>query len=160
MKQAITVLSIIAIAIAVVSFLIGIGSLALSWEFSCELYAAGDAKVIAAGPIVPAKTMAYAIGVLAIAIVLVIFTRASKSIAVEIISIIVLVVTIPVLSGLLYSLQSVLLGQTVGAAGLLALTVATTSIASANGIMAVAEALCLVVCGMSIAQKKLSAVSE
>ena len=160
MKKAITILSIIAIAIAVIALLIGIGSLTLFWESSCELYAAGYASVIAAGPIVPANTMAYAIGVLAIAIVLVIFTRASKSIAVEIISIIVLVVTIPVLSGLLYSLQSVLLGQTVGAAGLLALTVATTSIASANGIMAVAEALCLVVCGMSIAQKKLSAVSE
>ena len=159
MKKAITVLSIIAIAIAVVSFLIGIGSLALSWESSCELYAAGDAGVIDAGPIIPAGNATYMIGCLLVAILVCIFTQSSKSIAIEIISIIILVATIPFLSSLLYGLQTTLIGQLLGTKALMALTVSTTITNFAYTSMGAAEALCLVVCGMSIAQKNLSATS-
>ena len=160
MKKAITILSIIAIAIAVIALLIGIGSLTLFWESSCELYAAGDASVIAAGPIFPLNNIVSMIGGLMIAVLLCIFTRTGKSIALEIISIIALVIAIPTLTGFLYSIQSVLIGQIMGSAGMIAQTVASYSFSSAGGIMEFSEALCLVVCGMSIAQKKLSAVSE
>ena len=152
MKKTISILSIIAIVLATIALLTGIISLTVFWKSSCQLYAAGNASVIAAGPIFPLNGMTYIVGGLLVAILLSIFTKTSKSIVFEIIAIAVLAAVIPILMGLLYTFQSLMMSQ-MGSTALLALTVSTTSFSTANSIMGIAETLCLVVCGMSIAQK-------
>ena len=152
MKNTISVLAIIAVVLAVIALLTGIVSLTLFWESSCEIYAAANAQVIAAGPIFPLGNMIYVVGGLLIAILLSIFTQASKSFAFEIVAIVVFVAVLPFLGGILTPIQSYLIGQ-MGSAAMTAMSVSTTVFGSAVSIMRTAEALCLVACGMSIAKK-------
>lgn len=153
MKKPILILSIVAIAVAAVALLLGIAFLTVFWEPVCMLYVSAPEDVIAAGPIIPNGSIVYMVACLVIAVAACIFTKTSKTIVFEIIAIAFLSIIIPVLVWRLSMAQTVEIGQTMGAVKLTALSVANNISSFATKLMAVSEALCLVVCGMSISEK-------
>ena len=152
MKKAISILSIISIAIAAVALLLFISLMTVFWEPMCVLFNSPQ-NIIAMGPIIPNGTIVYIVGCVLIAITTFASTKSSRAIVLEVIAIVLLAVVIPVLNWHLSMAQTSVIGYTMGATALSALSIAKQMGSFASGLMAVSEALCLVVCGMSISEK-------
>ena len=151
MKKTISILSIISIAIAAVALLLFISLMTVVWEPMCVLFNSPQ-DIIATGPIIPNGTMVYIVGCFLIAITAFVSTKSSRAIVLEVIAIVLLAVVIPLLDWRLSMAQTSVIGQ-MGAIALSTLSIAQQMGSFASGLMAVSEALCLVVCGMSISEK-------
>lgn len=155
MKKTISTLSILSIVVAAVSLLLAISFLSIFWEPMCVLLSAPQ-DIVTAGPMIPNGTMVYMVGCLLVAVAACVFTKSSRTIVFEITAIVLLSVVIPVLVWRLSIAQTAEIGQTMGAAKLAALSIANQIGSFASGLMTVSEALCFVVCGMSISEKVLT----
>lgn len=153
MKKTISILSIGSIVVAVVALLLGIAFLTVFWKPMCMHYVSAPENVIAAGPIIPIGNMVYMVACLLITVSICVLAKSNRTIVFEIIAIILLSAVLPVLVWRLSMSQTVEIGQTMGAVKLTALSVANNISSIATKLMAVSEALCLVVCGMSISDK-------
>ena len=152
MKKPILLLSFASCAIAAGAVVLLISFLTVFWEPMCFTFS-GSQNIIATGPILPSGTMIYMVGCFFIAATACVFTNFSRSIVFEIIAIVLLAIVIPILEWSLSMAQTIEIAQTMGDVALAALS-ATRQIGNfASGLMAVSEALCLVVCGMSICKK-------
>ena len=152
MKKTILILSVISIVIAAVSMLLLISFLTAFWEPMCILFSAPQG-IVEAGPIIPDGTMVYMVGCLLVTVAIGVFAKSNRAIVFEIIAIVLLSVVIPILVRRLSMTQTLVIGQTMGDAKPASLNVANQIGSFASRLMAVSEALCLVVCGMSITEK-------
>ena len=152
MKKAISVFSIISVVVAALSFTLFIGFLTVLWKPMCHIYVTSP-DVVGAGPIIPMGTLIHMIGCLVVAIISCFFTKTNRVIVFEVIALALLILIIPVLTRSLTMVQSITVGQTMGEYYAAAFSIANQISTVPNALMAVAESLCLVVCGMSISEK-------
>ena len=152
MKKAISILSIISVVLAVSSLLLAIGFLSVFWEPMCLRFSPSR-EMVEAGPIIPIGDMVYLVGCLVVAVIICVCTKSNKNIVIEIISIVLLGVVLPLLAWHISKEQTAEIAQNIEVYKLAALTAAKSMSNSARGLMNVSATLCLVVCGMGISEK-------
>ena len=154
MKKTISILSIISLCVAATALLLAIALLTVFWKPACRLYGA-SVDVMAAGPAISVSSVVSMLTGLAIAVGACVFTKSSRTIVFEIIAVL-LIIGIPVLDTLLSHVEAAAIGHWAGGEKLVALSMSSSIISVAAGLMGKAKALCLVICGMSISEKVIS----
>ena len=154
MKKTISILSIIAIVLSALALLWATALLFGFWEQVCVVLYDMPEEVIAAGPILPIGNVVYMVSCIALVVVAYICSKSSKTIAGEVISIIILSIVIPIVTSLLTVSQNAEIASDFRKySAVTALSIANTICSFATRLTVVANALCYVVCGMSIAEK-------
>ena len=151
MKKPISILSIIAIGLSVLALLWSVVLLFGFWEQVCVFLFDMPEKVIDKGPILPIGNTVNMVSCIVLVVVAYICSKSSKTIAGEVITIILLSVVLPLVTSYLATSQNTELVATSYA--LSALNIANNICSFATRFTGVAKALCYVVCGMSIAEK-------
>ena len=152
MKKTIQTLSTISLAIAAFSMLRAVGFLTVLWEPLCSRFGYPE-SAIDLGPVLPLGVTASMVGGLAVCLIVFFSVQSPRVFVGEIISAALVSVIVPVLSRILTYMQSLWLNHFQGSDMIIALSLTSNMVNYAHGIMNVATALCLVVCGMSISEK-------
>lgn len=154
MKKTISILSIIAIVLSVLALLWAGALLFGFWEQVCIFLYNAPETVIAEGPILPIGNIVYIVGGIALIVVAYICSKSNKTIAGEIVSIVLLSIVLPIVTSRLSIAQTKEIASGLGThSAVAALNVATNISGFARSLMNVAAALCYVVCGISISEK-------
>lgn len=155
MKRTTTILSKISIIIAVLALLYASALLLIFWEQVCFTLYHLPEDIVAEGPMLPLGNTVSMIGSLILVLMVHYCSRSSKHMVGEVVAIVFSVVALPILASFLSVVQTAIVGSVADTqTTITALSVATSISDKARGMMDVASSLCLVVCGMSIAQKK------
>jgi len=154
MKKLINAFSITALASIGASLLLACALLTVLWEAMLRFYNPDLLQRI--DPVIPFSTVLTIVGTLAISILLLVTFKPQGSVAIEIVSLVLLVVGFPLLSYVASFLQQMLMTSQLGESYALSLSI-TSSILSVSTMLAgLARSICLFVCGMRIAQKVIS----
>lgn len=151
MKKTIKIVSISSLAIAALSLLVFLGTLTVFWRPLC-MQNGGFAEVVARGPVVPIAQVVAILGCCVLAILVFIFANTYRSVVGEIVAVAMLAVVIPALTWYLSERQAYEVGMQ-GTTVVVAYSVTNNISVYAGYIRTVANALCLLVCGMSISRK-------
>ena len=152
MKKTISILSIIAIVLSVLSLLWAVVLLFVFWEPICMLLGYTYEEIIAEGPILPIGDAVYIVDGIALIVVTYICSIKSKTIVGEVVSAILLSIVFPIVTFCLSIVQTMAIAEFSNTI-LSALNIAKQVSTFARGLMSVAVSLCFVVCGMSISKK-------
>ena len=150
MKKLLTSLSVISLLFIGFSLLLAVVLLMFFWEPTCVMYSF-SAELIAIGPIIPIGTILRVVLYSTVALILLLTVKSQNSMVVEIISILVLSIFVPVSVYRLSIVQSASLSASTQQFACLSLT--SNILTYPLLILDLSSYLCLVVCGMRIAKK-------
>lgn len=151
MKKLINAFSITALASVGASLLLTFALLTVFWEAMLPMYGSGLLEMI--DPVIPFSTVLTIVGTLAISILLLTTFKPQGSVAIEIVSLVLLVVGFPLLSYVASFLQQMLMASQMGESYVRSLSITTNILSVPTMLAGLARSLCLFVCGMRIAQK-------
>ena len=148
MKKTFTVLSLVATIVLEISVLIAASFLTFLWEPMCSLFTTESI----AGPIFSVSLILRAIVLTVVSLLLLFTAKSKKSIAIEIVSIVIIVIGLPVLTEIISNIQQTFV-NTYGFMYVQRYAVTNTILNIPTLLMSVASAICIVVSGMRIAYK-------
>ena len=151
MKKLINAFSITALASVGASLLLTFTLLTVLWEVMLRMYDPGLLQRI--DPVIPFSTVLTIVGTLAISILLLVTFKPQGSVAIEIVSLVLLVVGFPLLSYVASFLQQILMTSQIGESYAQSLSITSRILSVSTMLAGLARSLCLFVCGMRIAQK-------
>ncbi len=151
MKKTATVLSVISMVLIGLALLIAVVSLTVFWKpLSLQFHSIPEA--IGIGPVLQVGIVINMLGTLLVALVLLITSQFKKTVIIEIIAIVALCLLLPVLTSILGVVQSSWVGAQYGSSFLVAQSVTINILALPRQLVGLASSLCLVTCGMRIAE--------
>lgn len=151
MKKPIAIISTTSMIISFVSVFLTLLFLTALWEPMGSLFYSSP-DVLRQGPVIPIGNMLYIFGCLTVAVILFATRKSRRFFAIEIISMVFLIAFLPVFTSLLETFQQNTLSA-MGINAVLRLNITSRVLTVPAYLMNVSSALCLLSCGMRIANK-------